>query len=244
MKFLTKLFGGSSSSASKAAVAPQRVQPGAEPTALTPRPSDAQTLKAVAEQVNEAAAESKSIWDMEDDSAAEAAAAAAPAKNRRRRNATRIVGFDNSDGDVVDLFDQGGTKSEQKALQFPVGWLLVVQGDGRGHCFGLTTGLNQVGRGDTNAIQLDFGDNAISRQNHFSVVYDEEERKFLLGHGGKSNIIRLNGKAVISNEDLADGDKIKVGSTVLQLKVLCGADFDWSETAGDDEEGHDDVAIA
>ena len=255
MKFLAKLFGSKSEkpNVDPAVAASAANAESSEPSKpakvevpdidLTPAPAEAAILKSVNENVAAAKEAAVNIWDMDDDDTAEAQAAVeAPVKNRRRRNATRLIGFDPSDGEPSDLFEQSVPQTDQAAMQFPTGWLLVVEGEGRGYCFGLTTGLNQVGRGAENSISLDFGDTAVSRKNHFAVVFDEEERKFILGHGGKSNIIRLNGKAVISNEDLSDGDKIKVGSTVLQLKTLVGDDFDWSEP--DNAEELDNVAIA
>ena len=255
MKFLSKLFGSKSEKpkVDPAVVASAVNAESGEPSKpakvevpdidLTPAPAEAAILQSVKENVAAAKESAVNIWDMDEDDTAEAQAAVeAPVKNRRRRNATRLIGFDPSDGEPTDLFEQSVPQTDQAAMQFPTGWLLVVEGEGRGYCFGLTTGLNQVGRGAENSISLDFGDTAVSRKNHFAVVFDEEERKFILGHGGKSNIIRLNGKAVISNEDLSDGDKIKVGSTVLQLKTLVGDDFDWSEP--DNAEELDDVAIA
>lgn len=230
MSFLSKFFGSKKPAEVKETVS-NVVAEKVKPADVQPEPAPAP-----APEVN--------IWDMEEDdnSIIEAALEAPPVKSRRRRNATRLLGFEHSEESVVDLFDQKATDENQAALQFPVGWVLVVEGDGRGHCYGLTKGLNQVGRGEENSIKLDFGDTSISRKNHFAIVYDDEERKFILGHGGKSNIIRLNGKAVISNEDLNDGDTIKVGGTLLQLKTLCGPDFDWSEEKNDEEQ--ENVAIA
>lgn len=198
-----------------------------------------------------ATSDSVNIWDLEGETAAptpapEAApAVAAPdrASARARRNRTRLIGFDKSDGDVVDLFDEDKKVAPAERVQFPVGWMLVIEGPGRGHCFALTAGMAQIGRAEDQAIQLDFGDAAISRNNHAAIVFDPEESKFLLGHGGKANIVRLNGKPVISNEDLADGDKISIGDTVLQLKTLVGADFTWDDT-NSEEDLDDDVAIA
>lgn len=255
MKFLSKLFGSKpekpqvdpsvvtaalNAENGEASQPAQVAVPDIDPT---PGPAEAAILKSVKDNVAAAKETAVNIWDMDDEDSAEAQAAVeAPVKNRRRRNATRLIGFDPSDGEAADPFAQDVTQTDQAAMQFPTGWLMVVEGEGRGYVFGLTTGLNQVGRGAENSISLDFGDTAVSRKNHFAVVFDEEERKFILGHGGKSNIIRLNGKAVISNEDLSDGDKIKVGSTVLQLKTLVGDDFDWSEPENAEE--LDDVAIA
>ena len=99
-----------------------------------------------------------------------------------------------------------------------------------------------AGRGEDQAIQLDFGDNSISRSNHAAIVYDTETHTFSLGHGGKKNIVRLNGKPVISNETLSSGDKIKIGETTLHFVPLCSEEFNWSE---DDDTGeNDNVAIA
>lgn len=202
---------------------------------------------------------STNIWDMEDDEdAAEETPtaeektiapgmASASARNlaatRARRNRTRLLGFEKSDGQVVDLFDAEPQKASAEQVQFPVGWLLVVEGPGRGHCFAIVAGMSLIGRGADQTVQLDFGDKAISRNNHAAVVFDEETNCFILGHGGKTNIVRLNGKPVISNETLEDGDKIKIGDTTLQLRTLCGPGFNWSSDGTDGEE-HEDVAIA
>lgn len=187
------------------------------------------------------------IWDLEADAEPEVeektiAPTAAPASKRTRRNRTRLIGFDTSEGGVVDLFDDAPAVAATLRAEFPVGWLLVVDGPGHGTCFSLVAGMSQIGRGEDQAVQLDFGDMAISRNNHAAVVFDADSKKFMLGHGGKANIVRLNGQPVISNEDLSDGDQIKIGDTTLQLKVLCGDDFDWSNTGKDEE--REDVAIA
>ncbi|MEO9819585.1 MAG: FHA domain-containing protein [Paracoccaceae bacterium] len=207
------------------------------------------TVATVMDSVGKPRQASVNIWDLDDEdsetaSAPEAPAVAAPdrASSRARRNRTRLIGFDKSDGDVVDIFDDAPKTVQSERVQFPVGWVLVVEGPGRGHCFALSSGMAQIGRGEDQSIQLDFGDASISRTNHAAIVYDPESRKFLLGHGGKANIVRLNNKPVISNEDLADNDKVTIGETTLQIKTLCGVDFDWSDT--DEGEEHDDVAIA
>ncbi|SFJ89906.1 FHA domain-containing protein, partial [Jannaschia pohangensis] len=172
-----------------------------------------------------------SIWDLDDATVAPAPAqetAAQRSPARKRRTKTRLIGFDTSQGDVVDLFKDAPTgPAPVKTTRFPVGWLMVVDGPGRGESFALSSGLSQIGRGDDQSVQLDFGDAAISRQNHAAIVYDPAERSFLLGQGGKSNIVRLNGTPVISNEPVKTGDTIKIGETTLRLVTMCGKDFDW-----------------
>ena len=159
---------------------------------------------------------------------------------RKRRTKTRLLGFDKSDGQVVDLFNNP-VQPSSRGSKFPVGWVVVVKGPGRGESFTLQTGMAQIGRGDDQAIQLDFGDNAISRSNHAAIVYDPESHQVFLGHGGKSNIVRLNDKPVISNEVLKNGDLIRLGETTLRFVALCDAEFNW---AGEDGEEADNVEIA
>lgn len=141
---------------------------------------------------------------------------------------TRLLGFDKSDGTSVDAFDQEpGAQSGRTT--FPVGWIVVTDGPGRGHSFALHSGLSQIGRSDDQAVSLNFGDMAISRSNHAAIVFDTESNTFMVGHGGKANIVRLNGKPVIANDALKDGDVISIGETTLVLKTFCGPDFTWNE---------------
>ncbi|PWJ12498.1 FHA domain-containing protein [Jannaschia seohaensis] len=250
--------------AARAAVPPTPKQGAEAPLATT------QILQNLAERLKEPSA--TGIWDIEEDAPApKAAAPAAPAMAKApsnptsplaemaaraparsaRRNKTRLIGFDTSEGSVVDLFDEDETATSlaganaapaASAVTFPVGWVLIVQGPGRGHAFPLSAGMSSIGRGEDQTVRLDFGDAAISRSGHAAIVYDPDERSFLLGQGGKSNIVRLNGKPVIASTEMNDGDEIKIGETILQLKALCGPDFDWSDTDG--EEDDEDVAIA
>jgi pSer/pThr/pTyr-binding forkhead associated (FHA) protein len=90
-----------------------------------------------------------------------------------------------------------------------------------------------IGRGDDQVIRLDFGDNSISRNNHAAVAYDEEQNKFYIGHGGKSNIIRRNARPVLSTEELHHADLIRIGETTLRFVALCGSDFKWQTLEGD-----------
>lgn len=181
------------------------------------------------------------IWDLEEGAAPEVEKAPEPS-SRRRRNKTRMLGFDSGGGDVVSMFDDAGSASSGQRTKFPVGWILVVEGHGRGECFTLEPGMSQIGRGNDQAIQLDFGDNSISRTNHAAVVYDTETFAFTIGHGGKKNIVRLNGSPVISNEKLKTGDQIKIGETTLHFVALCSEEFNWVDDSITEES--DDVAIA
>lgn len=200
-------------------------------------------------------AAARKIWDLEDgDDAPEAAAEepapkpvaeAAPvqtgsgrASRRAGRVKTRLLGFQPVDDLASDIFETANGAAKKAGatgtqVMFPVGWIVVAEGDGRGASFTLFSGVSQIGRGDDQAIKLDFGDTSISRSNHAAVAYDEETGKFFLGHGGKSNIVRLNGKPVLSTEELTSNDVIRIGETTLRFIALCGDDFDWTSDAGD-----------
>lgn len=160
------------------------------------------------------------------------APAADPTPTPARRSSrvkTTFLGFDRSEGHAEDLFDSPANEKASTNAMFPVGWLVVTDGEGRGTSLAIHDGVSQIGRGDDQAIQLDFGDNSISRSNHAAIAFDEETRAFYLGYGGKSNIVRLNGKPVLATETLEDGDMIRIGETTLRFIAFCGPEFSWKQ---------------
>lgn len=175
------------------------------------------------------------IESMAEQPAVEPIATPAPTPTAPRRGArvkTTFLGFERSDGRIEDILAGGQTSDTSKAtseVKFPVGWLVVIGGPGRGTSITLQAGVSQIGRGDDQTIQLDHGDNGISRSNHAAIAFDDEERKFFLGHGGKANIVRLNGKPVLSTEEIVDGDEIRISETTLRFIALCGEKFTWAE---------------
>lgn len=161
-------------------------------------------------------------------------------QRRPGRVKTRIIGFQPTESEDKDLFN-GAAKQESHSSKFPAGWIVVTSGPGRGAAFTLLNGVSKIGRGDGQAVMLDFGDNSISRDNHAAIAFDGETRKFFLGHGGKSNIVRLNDKPVLSTEELMDGDSIRIGETTLTFVAFCGEDFSWDDEG---EGGSEHAAIA
>ena len=167
--------------------------------------------------------------------AAPTPAAPAPApRGRGNRVKTRLLGFDRSDGSS-DVFDASKAVVKQNVIMNAVGWVIIVNGPGRGACFPLLNGMSQIGRDDDQQIQLDFGDSSVSRSNHAAIAYDTQNHQFFFGHGGKSNIVRLNGAPVVSTEVLKHGDHISIGETELRLIVLCDSEFNWNEETSTQE---------
>jgi hypothetical protein len=241
-----------------AAAPPPAPEPELDPDFPSARPS--RVIKAKSARPEGATGPAVNIWDMDDAPATPVKAAvrppepgqnsAEPERRRPTRTKTRILGFEMQPASVVPLFDEGFKSAVpvvqaavgQGHVMFPTGWLVVKSGPGHGATYALTQGVSQIGRGSDQTVSLDFGDMAISRQNHAAVAYDGATHQFHVGHGGKSNLVRLNGKPLLSTEVVGDGDEIQIGETTLVLKVLCTPAFNWSasEAGGDSH----DVAIA
>ena len=171
------------------------------------------------------------------------AALVAPEPKRRAvpANKTRLMGFETSDGRMIDAFDADKAEEEKAArILQPVALVMVIGGPGVGECFALQAVKSEIGRGDDQAIRLDFGDMAVSRSNHAAIVYDPDKHNFLLGHGGKSNVVRLNGKPVVSTTDLKGGDEIQIGETTMRFVAICSEKFNWIEADQADEGDEDD----
>ncbi|MGC9419080.1 MAG: FHA domain-containing protein, partial [Rhodovulum sp.] len=149
---------------------------------------------------------------------------------RAGRAKTRLLGFGQPADAAADPFarDEPPAPAEPSRPDFPVGWLVVVEGPGRGAHFTLFNGVSQIGRGADQTVRLDFGDTSISRSGHALLAYDDEQGKFFLGSGGKVNIVRLNGQPLLSTEELANDDTIRIGETTLRFVAFCGPDFTWS----------------
>lgn len=148
-----------------------------------------------------------------------------------RRRSTRLLGFSSEDV-APDVFGMDAAPVAQSAPRFPVGWLVVLEGPGQGMSYTVTPGLTTIGRDASQTIALDFGDDSISREQHVAIAYDEDENRVYVGHGGKRNIVRLNGKPLLTTEELSDGDQIKLGKTLLYFVALCGEGFAWKDVTG------------
>jgi hypothetical protein len=109
------------------------------------------------------------------------------------------------------------------------GFLVVVNGPGRGGFRPVYVGMNSVGRDAGQRVCLDFGDEAISREEHAFITYDEEQRCFFLQHGGKANLVRLEEQPVLSPVALKANALIRIGRTTLRFFPFCGPDFSWGD---------------
>lgn len=147
------------------------------------------------------------------------------AENGRAR--TRLLGFPTASDAAPDPItgQERADTADQNA--FPVGWLIVTAGPGRGTAFTLFAGVSTIGRGSDQVVRLDFGDNTISRDTHAAIAFDPAHKTFFIGHGGKANLVRRNARPVLSTEEIHAGDRITIGETMLRFVPLCGPDFTW-----------------
>ncbi|MEO1537299.1 MAG: FHA domain-containing protein [Pseudomonadota bacterium] len=204
-----------------------------EPEHIEPRKKIWEMADEVAAQVEHARADASPDHDEDNEPEnlfeVSTAAIAGRAGRSAGRVKTRLLGFQ-ADEDAKDLFAAHTPGAAPVvADRFPTGWIVVIEGPGRGASFSLHAGVSQIGRGEDQSVRLDFGDTSISRNNHAAIAFDEEQGKFFLGHGGKSNLVRLNGQPVLSTEEMSDGDEIRIGETCLKLVALCGDQFTWNE---------------
>ena len=127
------------------------------------------------------------------------------------------------------LHKPGFTEDEADELDNgPVtGWLVVLEGPGRGRAVELGFGLNTIGASPDNRVQLDFGDPGISREEHFSIAYDAVNRKFHLMRGRGVNLVYVDGAPLTDSRELATNTDLRVGDTMVRFIALCGEAWAW-----------------
>lgn len=113
-----------------------------------------------------------------------------------------------------------------------VAWLVVVGGPGLGAFRPIYEGNNAIGRGKTQRVPLDFGDETISSEEQAFIRYDSVDRSFLfVPNLAKTNIVAVNDKKPTGAVKLEMMDVIRMGQTQLAFVPFCGEAFDWSELA-------------
>ena len=107
-----------------------------------------------------------------------------------------------------------------------VGWIVIVKGLHRGKDFKIIPGINKIGRGISNAINIDNGDTEISRDEHCLIEYDLKSGQFYLERR-TSSTYHNGGRVGGNGNELSQGDTIEIGSTVLKFIPFCNSDFCW-----------------
>lgn len=122
-----------------------------------------------------------------------------------------------------------GMASGNSVSEPVVGWMVIVEGAGKGNSHNLSYGVNQIGRDEKQRISLNYGDSGISRENHVSVVYDQRNRKFFIQQGNGSGLAYLHGEPILQPLKLEGYERIVIGSTTLAFIPFCNSEFDWED---------------
>jgi hypothetical protein len=113
-----------------------------------------------------------------------------------------------------------------------VGWLVLMDGPGRGQSLVLGYGMNHIGRSATNRLVLDFGDEEISRKTHTTITYDPRGKKFYVQPGPDATNLTYLGEEgatqpVLTPVELKGGEIVSLGRTKMKFIAFCGPDFSW-----------------
>lgn len=118
-------------------------------------------------------------------------------------------------------------KSTQVDVQPVVGWLVVLEGSGKGQDIRLVPGMNTIGRGTENTVCLSFGDEMISRDKHANIIFDYKNKLFFLQHGDGNNLTYLNDSVVLQPQQMNNGDVVTLGNTKLRFIPFCDENCPW-----------------
>lgn len=150
-----------------------------------------------------------------------------PGSDPARRKGTTLLNARSGTRLAESLGADAATQGDRSSDPV-VGWLVVVDGPGRGSAVELGYGMNAVGRGDANRVVLDFGDDQISSEDHFRIAYDRESREFHLIPAKGTNLLYVGGKAQLAPTQIQPMTDIRVGATTLRFVALCTPEWDWS----------------
>jgi len=129
---------------------------------------------------------------------------------------TRIKGLgENREADLDDISTQ---LLRDKSNQV-IGRLTVIEGPGTDKSVKVYSGTNQVGRGDDQRVQLNFGDDTISRHQHAIITYDSKLLEARIYDGGKPGGLWVNGARVSESQTIKYGDNIKLGETTFRFEA-------------------------
>ncbi|WP_127563040.1 FHA domain-containing protein [Nioella ostreopsis] len=134
------------------------------------------------------------------------------------------------DSDKTRLIRSSGKLQDGADEKGPVvGWVVIIDGPGKGNALELGFGNNRIGRGSDAELSLCFGDEAISRKNHCNIIFDGRSSKFYIQPGESRNLTYLGDDAVLDSQELSTHDKIGLGKTTLLFVQLCGDSFTWED---------------
>ena len=108
------------------------------------------------------------------------------------------------------------------------GWLVIVEGPGRGQSFPLSKEVTSIGRGADLDVCLDFGDTYISRSAHVTVHLDRERNLVAVRFENRRNPVSLDGKVLSGTRLLKHKSRLTIGQTLLRFVQIDDHEAFWS----------------
>ncbi len=118
-----------------------------------------------------------------------------------------------------------------------VGWLVVIDGPGKGKDIRIIPGMNRIGRDAGMELRIDFGDETISRREQAFIIYDPKYTRYYLKQGRGQNLVYLNGELVLEPKPLEPQDRITLGRTECMFIPLCSDRFHWEKNGSNPSHG-------
>jgi len=128
-------------------------------------------------------------------------------------------------GEAIDEGDKTiGFYSDETGNSFTVGWLVCTNGPVKGKSYSLHSGRNFAGRSlDMDVVLSD--DLTISREKHFSIVYDPKSNLYFLLAGSGNTF--LNGQPMTEDKEIFEGDCITAGASEYTFIPFCKEGRKW-----------------
>lgn len=105
------------------------------------------------------------------------------------------------------------------------GWLVCTEGENKGRSFEIHIGKNFVGR--SMKMDIHTNDERISRENHFSIIYEPKEAEFYAVQG--NGLTYYNGEMLTDAVALNEDDEISAGNSSYVFVPFCKKGRDWNE---------------
>lgn len=105
------------------------------------------------------------------------------------------------------------------------GWLVCKEGENKGRSFEIHIGKNFVGR--SMKMDIHTNDEQISRENHFSIIYEPKEAEFYVVQG--NGLTYYNGVMLTNAQRLNEDDEISAGSSTYVFIPFCKKGRDWND---------------
>lgn len=106
------------------------------------------------------------------------------------------------------------------------GWVVCMNGKGKGKDFKIHKGFNKIGRSDVNDICLSFDDTVVMKS-HANLIHDSKTNYFYITVGPEKSSVYLNDQLVQTEAILKPYDQIKLGQTELRFIPFCIEQFKW-----------------